>query len=904
MNRHDGAATLMCIAMKILETPSESGVRYWMPLCIIASLLINSDAIAAPPDELIPPDLELAATVRAAVDDPVLTEAERNHLRVFHGLFDELPEASRNTAEAWAARGAWDHPSLSTPDTPALLAAEAAVQRGDYQIAITRMADTDTTQAIALRGRALEGLGKRDQAMKALALVRAQLRHEQIGSAEVLTVGAGALVRLAALEGRPASEYQMALDLLVRAHQQIDRLYWPALVAQARLLIEKDNRPVAAEALHEALALNPNAPEAWFLLGRIALSSFNFDDAQKAIDRLREIHPTHVSADVLEVHLYLTQRDLVNAFSVIDAGLARFPQHRELLACRAAAAALTHDASATQDAFEAFDTLSPGHPMALYLTGRYLAFARQYELGVQFLRQAIERDPNWPAPQIELAMVLSQDGQDAMALQTLRRATELDPFNRRATNTLVLFNELHDYQTLETEHFIIRFRDGIDASLAHDMPAWLEQMYQEVTTYFDHPLQRKTHIEIMPDRRWFAVRITGMPWIWTIGACTGPVVALTPPRHGAHHAGPFDWPRVVRHEFTHTVTLSKTRYRIPHWLTEACSVTQELAPRSYGTCQLLASALASDKLFDLNEINWAFVRPKEPTDRALAYAQAHWMYEYIADAHGHATILRMLDLCRDGVAQDELITRATGQTAEQFLASFSVWAEQQVVGWGLSPLPSSRWMAQQLESAKGEIDAERPAALLAEHPDHPVVLRHAAEAALSAFDYAGAESLLNRYALARPIDTWADRQLAELLVARDRPDEAVGYLEHLDRIEEFDSTVARMLTRIFRRAERLDDAQRSAQRILDREPYDPGSRELGAAIALQRGNFATAERHLVALTIIEPKRARHHVRLAALYWRTDRRPAADAAARRARELEPGVSVDQFIQPSNPSDSEQ
>ena len=866
-------------------------------------VLLCGASFAAPPDRLIPEELVLNPSLRAAVDDTVLTEVERNELRTFHGLFDELPEAFQDSPAVWAARGAWDHGSLNDDDTAPLLRATAALHRGEHQIVVDLLEGNDDLRAIGLRAQAMVGLGRRDQALQDLNAASGRLLDHRIDDAAQLTSAAESLALRAVLEGRPARDFQLAIDLMIRAHQQIDRHYWPALVAQARLLIDKDNRPVAAEALHEALALNPNAIEAWDMLGRIALRSFDFESTTQIIDRLREIHATSVSADVLEAHMLLTLKDPAGANDVIDRGLERFPMHRELLSCRAAAAALSQDDASTRRALDAFDALSPDHPLALYQVGRYLAFAREYDRGAQYLRLAISRDTYWPAPHIELAMLLSQDGRDAEALDVLGKVTALDPFNRRAANTLVLFEELSNYETLETEHFIIRYRKGIDEALARDMPDRLEQMYAEVTAFYDHRPQRKTHIEIMPDRRWFAVRITGMPWIWTIGACTGPVVAITPPRHGAHHAGPFDWPRVIRHEFAHTVTLDKTRYRIPHWFTEACSVTQELAPRPYQECQQLSAALEEDELFDLEEINWAFVRPLKPTDRPLAYAQARWMYEYIAYKHGHAAILKMLDLCRAGVAQGELVPRATGQSAEQFLAGFKAWAAEQVDEWGLSPDPPSDWVVAQVKGA-GDGVPGHVSALLVEHPDHPDLLRIAAGQAMAALDFEAAEPLLERYAAARPVDPWADRQLAELIIARGQAGQAVGLLEHLDRVNEYDNSAARMLTRVLRQGRRLGEAQTAAQRQLDREPYAPSARELAATIALQNGDAATAERHLVALTITEPSRAHHFVRLAAFYTKFDRPAAADAAARHARELDPKSPVEPFLSPDDPTRIEQ
>ena len=135
----------------------------------------------------------------------------------------------------------------------------------------------------------------------------------------------------------------------------------------------------------------------------------------------------------------------------------------------------------------------------------------------------------------------------------------------------------------------------------------------------------------MPDHKFFSVRITGMPRIHTVAACTGPLIAIEVPREGPpeKHMGLFDWLKVLRHEYTHTITLSQTKNRIPHWLTEAAAVSMEDVPRKYERARELAKRWQQDDLFDLDEINWAFIRPRRPGDRSFAYAQGHWMVEYM-----------------------------------------------------------------------------------------------------------------------------------------------------------------------------------------------------------------------------------------------------------------------------------
>src|SRR5690606_15797106 len=144
----------------------------------------------------------------------------------------------------------------------------------------------------------------------------------------------------------------------------------------------------------------------------------------------------------------------------------------------------------------------------------------------------------------------------------------------------------------------------------------------------------------------------------------------TPPREGRHQRGPYHWSNVLRHEFVHTVTLSQTDNRIPHWFTEACAVSQETTGRTYDTCQLLAWAVNEDKLFALDTINWGFIRPQTERDRPLAYAQADWMLEYTAQRFGHRAIVQMLELFRTGMPDTEAIPRVTGQSAEEFMSGF------------------------------------------------------------------------------------------------------------------------------------------------------------------------------------------------------------------------------------------
>lgn len=864
-------------------------------LILFLALLLPAVTLGQEAPSLVPQKPNLAKSVRAAVDDKALSDAERRKLRLFHGLFDELAEPDHATPEYLLATWEIDSPVFNDEKIDVLIRAEAALMRGDSAKVLELLNGNLSPKARLLGGRAAVELGRNDQAIELLTPLREAFKQKTLATAADRTIGFEAVAMLALLEGKPAADYQMVMDGLGHVQQQIDRLYWPAVLAQGRLLMDKDNPEEAVGALKEVLGLNPNQSDALYMLGLIGINSYNFQGVADAQEQLRKINPAHPMAEQLEAEMLLIQRDPVGAEKAAEKALRRFPNHRHLLACNIAAKVLKYDGEAAQKLFEQYNKTSPGNAMALYLTGKYMSLARQYEGAEKLLNAASALQPNWPQTHIELGLLLNQAGKEEDALKALQRATALDPFNKRAANTQKMLEAVAGYKQLETPHFIIKYRDEIDGALAADMPEVLENIFTDVTAVFSHKPAKKTLIEIMPDKRWFAIRITGMPFIWTIGASTGPVIALTPPREGAHHAGPYDWARVIRHEFTHTVTLDQTANRIPHWFTEAAAVAQEPGPRDYPTARMLAEALAEDELFTLDSINWAFVRPKKKNDRALAYGQAHWMYEYLTVKFGHRTVLKALEHCRQGVPQNEIVPKATGRNPEQFLAGFKDWARAQVASWGLNAQPPAEQLMEQIKQAGTDKIGQKVDELLKKYPDHPDLLELAAHAAI---DAAAEESIayaaLLRYAAARPVDPWADRELAELAIRMGRPQSAVAHLEQLDRLDQSNGDHAAELARLYQKIGQFDAALPAAERALYRQPYDPKLRELAATIALQAGEIDTALRHLKALTLIEPDRSMHWVRLAALHKKLNRDAESKSAAESARKLDPAAPVDAFL----------
>jgi hypothetical protein len=115
-------------------------------------------------------------------------------------------------------------------------------------------------------------------------------------------------------------------------------------------------------------------------------------------------------------------------------------------------------------------------------------------------------------------------------------------------------------------------------------------------------------------------------------------------------------------------------------LTEGRAVLVEDRPRTAQWQQLLARALLTDQIFDPHTINAGFIRPRRPTDRPTAYAQAEWYMEFIQEQFGADAWLQMLEACRDGADPARPLT-ALKIRPEAFQQRFLAWAWPQVALW-------------------------------------------------------------------------------------------------------------------------------------------------------------------------------------------------------------------------------
>ena len=663
------------------------------------------------------------------------------------GSYDEAREAftllSNNPADAVRARvgiaacqrrqGEYEEALLTLTRSPAADSmhwhnAMATVLRtlGRYAEAMDHARDSIKidgrgSKARRILAECLYLVGRRDQAIEAYRWFDRQIveQGDLPRDADWITNTAIGFLRFSELtqtnlQQRTAHVLNQMLQV---AYGRVDRLWWPARIASAELLRARHNNDDVDGSVADydaALRINPNLCEAFVGLGQVALENWAFEIIEQQVAKTLEVNPHYPPAFHLEAWKLIVERRYQQARESCEKALAINSHDLIALSISAAAASSQYDSEHLEQMRRRVAEVNPRFAEFHQIVGNALAGVRQFPQAESYLLRAIELEPADANARTELGRVYMEWGREALAREMLEGAWTLDPFNQRTKFTLDLLDSLEKFARHETAHFIIRFDKDKDPGLGIVAADYLESIYQEVVEDFDAEVKEKTIIELFPTQKSFGVRITGKPWIHTVGACTGRVIALASPRKSPGLMGPYHMGRVLRHEFTHTVTLAATTNRIPHWFTEGLAVMEEDSPRSFDWAEMLADSVRRDELFSLESIDWGFMRPKRPTDRHRAYAQSEWMCEFIVQRFGYDRILKMLAGFREGKTQAEVIERDFGWDQAGFDVAFAKWARKDALAWcfDLEP-PGDVAKLRELAESKpaGGSDGDDPAAL-------------------------------------------------------------------------------------------------------------------------------------------------------------------------------------------------
>jgi tetratricopeptide (TPR) repeat protein len=715
---------------------------------------------------------------------------------------------------------------------------------------------------------------------------------------------------------RNSNQFQRLISEVYPAALRLSSDYWPAHLDAALLYLEKFNEADAAAEIARGLAINPQAAELHAAKAALALTRFDLAAAKLSLDRALEINPQFLQAHQLRADLLFADLRAAEAIPVLEQALKLNPRDETTLGQLLAAFIVVDGRRGGE--------LSPrAKTIADQVQGRnphcgdfYLAAAdafdrmRRFSLAAEYYRLANNRLPQLVSVRGQLGLVLMRLGEEAEAAKLLEESFVIDPFNVRVKNMLEVLDLLKNYAALETDHFVIRFDRGQDELLARYAASHLEaEVFPELTSKLGFTPRGKTLIEIFSrsartsGHSWFSARMVGLPFIGTVGACAGQMVALTSP---TELQGKYDWALVLRHEFVHVLNLQQTDFAVPHWLTEGLAVHLENQPRPQKWTILLASRAKEDALFNLNTLTLGFIRPQSSDDWTLAYCQAELYVEYLLSMYGEDAIVKLLAAYSDRLTTAEALQKCFGVSQPDFEAGYRRHVDSIITAAKDVVPPSKPMLAELQRRAEAESTNAVAAAELAlawlDRDDKPAARRWALAAKNIDERQPLAAYVLARLQLAIGDEAGAVKLLDDSLDRNSPQEEVLALLAALklkagdvkaakelytlgdDRFPASDRWM-KGLVRIFLQ---VNDGKRLApllRRWSQREPDNASIQKKLAQLAIAETDFAAAVKSATTAMHLDVQDAEAHALLAAALAGQTRREAAAEEYRTAIQLD-------------------
>lgn len=817
-------------------------------------------------------------------------------------------------AEATKALTALAEKLPKNADVPAQLA-RWAFESGDWETAKAQLDKAlkikpDHFAAHWLQVQMLDAEGRRDEATVAAEwfIKQRNANPDALSAIEMVIVGQAAerFYRASTRGEQLAESLSDIITELYDAALAEDAYCWQAHCAAGQLFLSGYNEKRGIPELQKALRINPLAPEVLVALGRADLDGYKLAAGRERAQRAIQVNPEYVPAKVLLADLNISDERFDEALQAADEAVKLSPRDENALARLAAARQLVTDELGVLETEQRVLAQNQSPATFYDALGERLSDRRKYHPAERAFLQSIAADPGRASARIGLGMLYMQIGRETEAHALFDEAFDLDPFNVRADNMLKVLAHMATYKEVVSDHFRVLYDPTQDEVLAQAMSDYLESIYPKLVKDLGFEPAGRTQIEIMKNHQWFSGRTTGLPFLPTVGACTGRVVALASPQNTRQ---PYNWARVLTHELVHVITLQQTNFNIPHWFTEALAVESEGFPRPQPWNVMLLSRVPSRTgVLNLDNINLGFIRPKEPEDRQMAYCQAQLYAEFMKKKFGADATRKMLDSYAQGVATKTAIESNFKTTKEQFEKDYLAYLDE-VVGKikarsAEEELPSRSEIQRTL--AADEKNADAWAALAYDHfarrelkdarqpadkalelkPGHPLASYVKARLLTSIGDEPAALALLRKALDEKSPNMRVLDLLAELEMNAGNLDAALKLYELARQDDPYNPKWIAGLTRIYLRQKDMDKVLGSLALLADADSDDLDVRLALAERYLAAGNAEQSARWAKDCLVIDTYNIKAYTILAKALIKLQKWADAEKALKTALSLEP------------------
>jgi len=452
--------------------------------------------------------------------------------------------------------------------------------------------------------------------------------------------------------------------------KRIDPQNAEAMVAWGDLLAFSTNEEAAVMSYEDALAVDPNMPEA--LLGMARNLPEDPENAEIAFKRALEVNPNSIEGHILEANQELDAENYAKVLVSVEKALAVNPQSAEALSLIATVHYVRGETDEFNKSIQKVLSINPQSSGLYYTIASSCVSLRLYKEAVDFAQKAVDLNPrDWQAMSV-LGVNQLRIGREDEGIETLKKVNAADPYDVPTLNSLRLTDTWTDFDVITTEHFRIKLNKKESAALKPYVADLLEKAYKTLSAKYGFTPEGPIGFEMYPNHEDFAVRTLGLPGLGALGVCFGKLVVMDSP--SARKPDEFNWGSTLWHEFTHVITLQMTDHRIPRWFSEGLSVYEERkAYPGWGDDMKLQflQAIKGKKLIPIADLNKGFFDNRILT----SYYQASLVADYIEGKWGFPAIQKMLLLYKDGKGTADAFKGSLNISLEAFDTEFLKWVD-------------------------------------------------------------------------------------------------------------------------------------------------------------------------------------------------------------------------------------
>lgn len=606
----------------------------------------------------------LAALLLAFAGSTRAQDIEGAQQLLLTGKYDDCLQACEKAASDKARDEEWP-----------LLHARALLTVGRYPEAETVVSNALVQNPTSIRLRVLGYETANDSGNTALANSRLKDINRLVSSRlwaysdapNIVALGRAALL----MHADAKTVLERFFDVAKRADPDLRDVY----LASGELALDKSDFALAARTYSEAQAKFTNDPAVLYGLAR----AYEPNERGKMLEFLHTAlkqNENHVPSMLLLADHLVDAEEYTEADKLLTRALKVNPWCPEAWAYQTVLADLRNEPAKAEECRQKALHFWKTNPKVDYLIGLKLSQNYRFTEAAACQRQALSFDPDYLPARIQLAQDLLRLGDEEQGWKFAEQVHQQDGYDVTAYNLVMLHQTMQKFATLTNQDFILRMATN-EADLYGDRALeLLERAREKLTAKYGITLQQPTTIEIFPQQKDFGVRTFGMPLNpGFLGVCFGCVVTANSPASSG--GNPENWEDVLWHEFTHVITLTLTRNKMPRWLSEGISVYEERqADPTWGmrmNPRFRELVLGKD-FTPVSELSAAFLAPPDNVHLQFAYYESSLVVEFIIEHFGFDKLKAILHDLGNGVEINEAIAENTAPM-KQIEKDFTAYAK-------------------------------------------------------------------------------------------------------------------------------------------------------------------------------------------------------------------------------------